>query len=66
MKTKRFIVVIAGILVVLLCNAISFVITYFTVKLVCYCFDWTFTSKIALGVWVILSVLGNMFKKDKQ
>ena len=41
---------------------ISWIITCGLVYLVTLCFDWTFSWRIATGVWLLLIVINSIFK----
>ena len=41
---------------------ISWLITCGVIKLVTWCFGWTFSWKIATGIWLVLCLLESTFK----
>jgi len=49
-------------LIYLACLGVSFLATTGLVRTVCWAFGIVFSWKIAVGVWVILCVLGGLFK----
>lgn len=52
---------LAGIVAILL-YALSWIITVGIIKLITLCFGWTFSWLIATGIWLIMILLGNLFK----
>ena len=50
------------ILIYLVCLGVSFLATSGLIRIVCWAFSLAFSWKIALGVWVVLCILGGLFK----
>ena len=57
--------VITVILVILIALAISFFGTAGLVKLACWAFNYKFSWKLSVGIWVVLWLLGSAFKSSK-
>lgn len=55
-----------NILIVVIIVAIIYGISWFAtcglIKLITLCFGWTFKWSIATGIWLIMILLGNVFK----
>ena len=51
-----------AIVLFLIFEALSFVVSAGIVKLICLCFGLAFSWKLALGIWLILSLLSAFFK----
>ena len=52
-----------GILVVI--YGISFGLWCGLLKIICLCFGWTFTFKIAIGLYLIYCIIAGIIKKNK-
>ena len=52
---------ILGILVIALVIGVSFLVTCGIIKLICLCFAWTFSWKIATGIWLGMMILRSIF-----
>ena len=50
------------ILIYLVCLGVSFLATSGLIRIVCWAFSLAFSWKIALGMWVVLCILGGLFK----
>lgn len=50
------------ILIYLACLGVSFLATTGLVRTVCWAFSLAFSWKIAVGVWIILWIIGGLFK----
>ena len=61
-NSKKFITLIAAIIVI----ACSWLFTCGIIKLITLCFDLNFTWSIATGIWLILVLLGSMFRGKKK
>lgn len=51
------------ILLTALCVGISFLLTSGIFWLICWAFALTFSWKIAFGVWLIILIVSNIFRK---
>lgn len=60
MKWNQVIVVI--VIVLFLCG-VSWIATCGVIKLITICFGWTFKWSIATGIWLLLWLLGGLFKR---
>lgn len=56
--------VVAAILVILAALAFSWICTCGVIKLITFCFGWTFSWKIATGVWLIICLARTVFKSS--
>ena len=54
---------IFALLLTALGYAISWAITIGIIKLITICFGWTFSLLIASGIWLVLVILSEFFKK---
>lgn len=59
---KTFGTIILVVAIVILACAISFGITSALVYGVCWAFNFTFSWKIALGIWFLMALLRSVFK----
>jgi len=50
------------ILIYLACLGVSFLATSGLIRIVCWAFSLAFSWKIAVGVWIILCIIGGLFK----
>lgn len=55
-----------GVFIFVMSCGFSFLITAGVTTVLSFCFGFTFTWKLVLGVWIILWVLNVMFKKRKE
>lgn len=62
MKYIKWNQVIASIVTVLFLYGVSWIVTCGVVKLITICFGWTFKWSIATGIWLLLWLLGGLFK----
>lgn len=62
MKCIKWDYVIALIMTVLFLCGISWIATCGVIKLITICFGWTFKWSIATGIWLLLWLLGGLFK----
>lgn len=53
-------VMVIGLIVI--CYALSWIITCGIIKLITMCFGWTFKLSIATGIWLILCIMKSIFK----
>ena len=51
--------VISLVIVVIFALLLSFIVTAGIIKLISLCFGFTFSWKLALGIWLALSLLGS-------
>lgn len=63
MKYIKWNQVIAVIVTVLFLYGVSWIATCGVVKLITICFGWTFKWSIATGIWLLLWLLGGLFKR---
>ena len=59
---KHFVLIY--ILIVIAFLMAGFGITALLVKCVCWAFGYTFSWKMALGIWALLSLVGGVFKNN--
>ena len=59
---KKVIFIILGIIIGLV---VSFLCTAGLIKLACWAFGYTFSWKLSVGIWVVLWLLGSVFKSSK-
>lgn len=57
---KNFLI---GCLAIILIWAASFFLTVALFKIICWCFGFIFSWRLAVGFWIILAVLEVVFKK---
>ena len=50
-------------LVLIVCYALSWIVTCGVIKLITLCFGWTFSWAIATGVWLVLCILKSIFSR---
>lgn len=50
-------------LVLIVCYALSWIVTCGVVKLITLCFGWTFSWAVATGVWLVLCILKSIFSR---
>lgn len=62
MKYIKWNQVIVSIVTVLFLYGVSWIVTCGVVKLITICFGWTFKWSIATGIWLLLWLLGGLFK----
>lgn len=53
-------IVVIGML--LFAYGLSWIVTCGLIKIVCVCFAFKFTWKIATGIWIVLAILQSVFK----
>jgi len=53
------------IIAFLIFEAFSFLITAFAVKILSICFGFTFTWKLAIGIWIVISILKSIASAAK-
>lgn len=56
--------VITAILIWAAVMALSWVCTCGVIKLITFCFGWTFSWKIATGIWLIMCLARTVFKNS--
>lgn len=54
--------IITFIIVLVLIFGLDFIITAGILFLICWCFQITFTWKLAFGIWLIILLLAGLFK----
>lgn len=54
------------IIAIIMLLGLDFLLTAGMLYLVCWCFDWVFSWKIAIGVWLIVLFISAMFKTNKK
>lgn len=57
-----FIAILAALIFFAILLTISLLVTCGIIWLICWCFNITFVLKIAIGIWLILLLLGGTFK----
>ena len=57
--------IIVALIIVTICYGISFGITGLIIKGICWAFGFTFSWKLALGIWLILALVGSIFGGTK-
>ena len=62
-KAGKIIGGLAVVLVYLVLCAISWGVTCGVIKLVTLCFGWTFTWKVATGIWLIMYLVRSVFNR---
>ncbi len=62
MKYIKWNQVIAVIVEVLFLCGVSWITTCGVIKLITICFGWNFKWSIATGIWLLLWLLGRLFK----
>lgn len=53
------------IIILFLVEVLSFLITAIAVKILSICFGFTFTWKLALGIWIVISILKSIVSAAK-
>lgn len=53
------------IIVFLIFEVLSFLITAIAVKVLSICFGFTFTWKLAIGIWIVISILKSIASAAK-
>lgn len=53
------------IIVFLIFEVLSFLITTIAVKVLSICFGFTFTWKLAIGIWIVISILKSIVSAAK-
>ena len=62
---KDILKVIGGVgAIVIVVEAISWIITCGVIKLVTVCFGWTFKWSIATGIWLVMELARTVFKSN--
>ena len=65
MEMKDILKVIGGVgAIVIVVEAISWIITCGVIKLVTVCFGWTFKWSIATGIWLVMELARTVFKSN--
>ena len=54
------------IILFLIFEALSLLITAIAVKILSICFGFTFTWKLAIGIWIVISILKSIASAAKQ
>lgn len=62
-KEDAVIAIAAAILAFIVLSTLSWAITCGIIKLITLCFSLTFSFKIATGIWLVMFLLGGIFKK---
>ena len=60
--TEAIIVFIIGIILLVLCYGISWIVTCGIIKLITLCFGLTFKWSIATEIWLIICLLRSIFR----
>ena len=60
--TEAIIVLIIGIILLVLCYGISWIVTCGIIKLITLCFGLTFKWSVATGIWLIICLLRSIFR----
>lgn len=60
----KIIVTILSIILFVIIFGLSYFCTAGVFWLICKCFNWTFSWKIAAGIWLILFLLGSTVKSN--
>jgi hypothetical protein len=53
------------IIAVIIFEALSFLITAVSVKILSICFGFAFTWKLAIGIWIVISILKSIASAAK-
>lgn len=56
------IAIIFVVLIIIAAYALSWIVTCGIIKLITLCFGWTFKWSIATGIWLIMCLVGKVFK----
>ena len=59
---EAIIVLIIGIILLVLCYGISWIVTCGIIKLITLCFGLTFKWSVATGIWLIICLLRSIFR----
>ena len=59
---EAIIVLIIGVVLLVLCYGISWIVTCGIIKLITLCFGLTFKWSIATGIWLIICLLRSIFR----
>ena len=54
------------VLVIVITLAVSFFCTAFLFFLTCYALGWEWTWKASLGVWAVLALIKDIFKRSRK
>lgn len=63
---KTFLGVLFGVLLFVIVEAISWIITCGIIKLITLCFGWTFSWAIATGIWFVMILLKHVFSSGNK
>ena len=63
---KTFLGVLFGVLLFVIVEAISWIITCGIIKLITLCFGWTFSWAIATGIWFVMILLKRVFSSGNK
>lgn len=55
---------IATVLLLVVIYGISWIVTCGIIKLITMCFGWTFSWKMATGIWLVICILRSIFKSN--
>lgn len=61
-KKETLLNILIVVIIVAIIYGISWICTCGIIKLITLCFGWTFKWSIATGIWLIMILLGNVFK----
>lgn len=59
---KKYTAIAITILILAALLGMSWIATCGVIKLITMCFGWNFSWKIATGIWLIISILRDIFK----
>ena len=59
---EAIIVLIIGVILLVLCYGISWIVTCGIIKLITLCFGITFKWSVATGIWLIICLLRSIFR----
>jgi len=59
-------ITIGVIFILAILYGLSWIVTCGIIKLICMCFGFHFTWKIATGIWLILAILQSVFGKAEK
>ena len=59
---EAIIVLIIGVILLVLCYGISWIVTCGIIKLITLCFGLTFKWSVATGIWLIICLLRSIFR----
>lgn len=57
--------IIVTLIILAICYGISFGITGLIIKGICWAFGFAFSWRLALGIWLILALVGSIFGGTK-